>query len=77
MFLLYLQMMKKFEDAMKMIHQLESENKTLRESLNKQETSSKDIQRNFSSLLITAKGEINRKDKELNTLRCVLPFVDY
>lgn len=64
-----LQIIKKYEEALNLKNKLEAENQALRELVSKKESATKDMQKNFSSLLITAKGEINRKDRELNCLR--------
>ncbi|XP_052808428.1 uncharacterized protein LOC128237175 [Mya arenaria] len=63
------EMLKRFEEAMSMVKRLESENQVLRKSVKKQEMSCRDLQKNFSSLLVTARGEISRKEREINDLR--------
>jgi len=56
------QMTRKLEEAKKLIQQLEREKQKL-------QSSNQDLQRNFSSLLLTARGEITRKEREINQLR--------
>ena len=64
-------MCKKFDDAMALITELETENKRLHDAIQSHETRSETIQRNMSSLMVTARGEISRKEKEILTLRYV------
>jgi hypothetical protein len=62
-------MVKKYEEAISKISTMELELQTLRESNMKHEVTSRDLQRNFTSLLITAKGELTRKEREISSLR--------
>ena len=64
-----LQLCEKFEAAVAKINTLETENKKLREESQKYDETQKNVQKNISSLLITARTEINRKEKEIKNLR--------
>ena len=55
--------------AKKLIAKLEAENQKLKEDLLKQTAVSENVQKNMSSLLVTARGEISRKDREISRLR--------
>jgi len=63
------QINEQFQETLTLAKSLETENETLKAAIAKQEKLSKDLERNFSSLLLTARGEINRKQREIVQLR--------
>lgn len=65
-------MCEQFQETLRTVKTLEAENEALKTAINKQETLSKDLERNFSSLLLTARGEITRKEKEITQLRYIV-----
>lgn len=65
----YQEMVKKYEEAVSQMSKMEAEIRALREANTKHETTSRDLQKNFTSLLITAKGELSRKEREIASLR--------
>ena len=69
MFSLYFQICEKFDAAMSKISHLEEENKQLREETEKFDASQKNFEKNISSLLVTARSELNRKEREIKALR--------
>ena len=72
--LFLLQLCEKFEAAISKINLLESENKKLREETQKYDETQKNVQKNISSLLITARTELSRKEREIKNLRYLLRF---
>jgi len=68
-FFITFQINEQFQETLTLAKSLETENETLKAAIAKQEKLSKDLERNFSSLLLTARGEINRKQREIVQLR--------
>ena len=66
---LYFQICEKFDAAMTKISYLEEENKQLREETEKFDANQKNFEKNISSLLVTARSELNRKEREIKALR--------
>ena len=66
---LLFQICEKFDAAMSKISNLEEENKQLREETEKFDANQKNFEKNISSLLVTARSELNRKEREIKALR--------
>ena len=69
MIIFYFQICEKFDAAMSKISNLEEENKQLREETEKFDANQKNFEKNISSLLVTARSELNRKEREIKALR--------
>lgn len=65
----FLELQKKFQEAEEEIRRLQAENESLKEQIGKHKKIESRLERNGSSLLITAKAEIKRKDDEIHELR--------
>ncbi|XP_031627408.1 arginine/serine-rich coiled-coil protein 2 [Contarinia nasturtii] len=65
----YLELHKKFREAEEEIRRLQEENESLKEQIATHQKIEGRLERNGSSLLVTAKAEIKRKDDEIHHLR--------
>ena len=54
---------------MKSLGQLEQENRHLQANVQEQSTARQTMEKNMASLLLTARGEITRKEREISSLR--------
>lgn len=65
----YLELEEQLKECQDVIRQLQEDNTQLREQISLHEKTTGTLETNHSSLLITAKAEIKRKDEQIHELR--------
>lgn len=65
----YVEIREQLKEAQEVIKRLEEENRHLKTKIGQHEKAEGTLETNHSSLLITAKAEIKRKDEQIHELR--------